>query len=667
MHSENCPSMNFREGSEALSVHSTVNSSILEEDLALSSSINATTDKTNEDTTTKFVFYEPGPQKVVYLNEETMDCNYSETTETPKKVKNFNNANNDVSSPELFNSDDEDNTNTTSRPFRRILSQPLQPPIVTPREVTQEERITQSDSYLLHRINKFLTGVPPPPRLTICQNDCSDFLTYIKQNKNLFWVDPWKNDKAPSEDAAINNVQKTNDEVNIKYPSPRARSLRNLTNAFDACDNSSSSALAIKSEASSDDFSQSLNKLILNNTEPNMVESMTGSELSLSSTSTNTASISTEIELNYKDTKSVTFNEKPKRHLAIYQTASETEIESISWPAAYKHRAQGIYYNRNKYIEEFENLTLKLCARYIHNETQSTCTSWFVKQIPTSTKKKSLLGKSPGKRLSHLARRRRTFSSANLQGMAEKKQLVLNLKKPMIRKGKSPRGKSPRGKNSRGKSPRSSTKKKLCRRLLMNSPSPCKSKLETSKRALFQSPTNVRAGPSKLSQMPSLSDSQKIKRALFPTPSKKNDNINDEMKKRKCEEELEGPRSKKPKSLSFDCPYNLENNKDSWTEKNSAVTVIKRSESLSQPVKTELSEVNRKKLLWAVNEALRSKGITLTHPKFKQYAMELARTVRRCMPDLENKHAVKRPGSTSDRMLKLAKHYVLLINDGKCE
>ena len=91
-------------------------------------------------------------------------------------------------------------------------------------------------------------------------------------------------------------------------------------------------------------------------------------------------------------------------------------------------------YNRSKTIEEFEGLTLKLCERYVGAETQSSCNIWFTKQAPASGKKQRSLARrnsaqSPGKRLSHLARRRRTFSSANLLGMADKKQqLVLNIK-----------------------------------------------------------------------------------------------------------------------------------------------------------------------------------------------------------------------------------------------
>ena len=69
--------------------------------------------------------------------------------------------------------------------------------------------------------------------------------------------------------------------------------------------------------------------------------------------------------------------------------------------------------------------------------------------------------------------------------------------------------------------------------------------------------------------------------------------------------------------------------------------------------------------MWAVAEALRTKGIGMGHPMFKQYAACLARTVRKFMPDLDNKNVPRKPGSTSDRMLKLAKRHVLLIIDAK--
>lgn len=90
-------------------------------------------------------------------------------------------------------------------------------------------------------------------------------------------------------------------------------------------------------------------------------------------------------------------------------------------------------YNRNKFSEDFENLRIKLCERYISSDTQSTCNVFFVKTRPGSARKKTLVarftnGVSPSKRLSHLARRRRTFSSANLQHFTEKKPFMVTVK-----------------------------------------------------------------------------------------------------------------------------------------------------------------------------------------------------------------------------------------------
>lgn len=167
---------------------------------------------------------------MVYLNEDTMDCSYAESSGTPKSKKTFNN---DVSSPELFESDDEDqNPNVSSRKFLRIHSQPALTS-VSPKKATTEQLVDKSDRFLLSRMNKFLTGIPPPPKHTICQSDCSDFLTQIRQNRQYFLLDPFKDDKASSED--------TTKALNVQNSMPRARSLRNLTTAFDACDQSNSS------------------------------------------------------------------------------------------------------------------------------------------------------------------------------------------------------------------------------------------------------------------------------------------------------------------------------------------------------------------------------------------------------------------------------------------
>ncbi|XP_011632742.1 uncharacterized protein LOC105424291 isoform X1 [Pogonomyrmex barbatus] len=581
-----------------------------------------------------------------------MDCcftnQYDNSTQNAETFPN-------VSSPEMFDSDTEsdiDNKNVNTLADDSTLA------MILPRELTQAELIAKSDSYMLARINKFLSGVPPPPRHTMCQSDCSDFLQHIYENRQLFYIEyPLTNGSLDSMENVKQMIIEASDR-NASYQCIKGTS-RNLTNILDVCN------LPASTEGTKLGLNNSSNdNLNIQHTVPKEIQSSVN-------TIKETVKIAPII-----DNLNISHEQSP----LLYHTIDEKKAKTLMWPQAYYHKFHGIHYNRSKTVEEFENLTVKLCERYIGAETQSTCNIWFSKQPPGSARKRSLLakrgnGQSPDKRLTHLTRRRRTFCSANLQGLglSNKRQLMIPIKKLTYKKGKSPRGKclrgkSPRGKSPRGKSPRSSAKKKVVRRLMLDESSPCKSKLETSKRALFQSPPSNHAGPSKLLGTNS-TDTQKIKRVLFSTPKKnefenmKQTLLKEESRKRKCEEELQGPRLKWVKSLSFDCTHELKNtSKIAWDRFSSSSILSKNDTSFNQG-KTELSDTHKKKLLWAVAEALRSKGIGMNHPKFKQYAANLARTIKKFMPDLENRNIPRKPGSTSDRMLKLAKHHVLFLID----
>lgn len=76
-------------------------------------------------------------------------------------------------------------------------------------------------------------------------------------------------------------------------------------------------------------------------------------------------------------------------------------------------------HNRSKESEDFEHLCTKYAARYVGAETASSCTVWSMMEANSATKRRNAKlrwgVKSPGRRLSHLARRRITFSSTNLQ------------------------------------------------------------------------------------------------------------------------------------------------------------------------------------------------------------------------------------------------------------
>lgn len=75
-------------------------------------------------------------------------------------------------------------------------------------------------------------------------------------------------------------------------------------------------------------------------------------------------------------------------------------------------------YNRGRISEEFEILCQKLQERYVGSETTSSCNIWFncdiSNKVSNITSRHRSTGHSPGRRLSHLARRRQTFCCANL-------------------------------------------------------------------------------------------------------------------------------------------------------------------------------------------------------------------------------------------------------------
>ncbi|EZA58297.1 hypothetical protein DMN91_005999 [Ooceraea biroi] len=583
-----------------------------------------------------------------------MDCCFADQYDNLQITETYSH----VSSPEMFDSDAENDVNNRNDcPLSDVDTLSA----TSPQKPSQAELVSKSDNHLLARVSKFLSGVPPPPKHTICQNDCSDFLQLIHENRRFFWVrSPLPSKSSGAKESATSPKQMATAEADSRSSSCQRGAPRDLTDAFNACDlpanDLDSAQLGIGSSNS-----DNLNARLSVPKETNKLTNVTKETI---------RPLATMDCLNVSD----------ERSPLLYYSLGETEAAALIWPEAYSHKFHGIHYNRSRSIEEFENLSVKLCERYVGAETQSTCNIWFSKQLSGSTRKRNLLakreiGQSPGKRLTHLAKRRKTFSSANLQGLSltDRRQLIVQIKKPMHKKGKSPRqGKSPRGKSPRGKSPRSSTKKKAARRLIMDGSSPRKSKLETSKRALFQSPPTD-AGPSKLlSSATGNKDTQKIKRVLFSTPRKESEledarptSLREESRKRKCEEELEGPRLKWPKSLSFDCTHELQNTSRTAWDRHSSSSILSKNETSFGQGRNELSDTHRKKLLWAVAEALRSKGIGMNHPKFKQYAAILARTIKRFMPDLENKNIPRKPGSTTDRMLKLAKHHVLLLVDAR--
>ncbi|XP_055843479.1 uncharacterized protein LOC129910219 [Episyrphus balteatus] len=266
------------------------------------------------------------------------------------------------------------------------------------------------------------------------------------------------------------------------------------------------------------------------------------------------------------------------------------------------------------------------------------------------------------------------------------------------------------------KTPSSSARKRLSFRFDITKPGPSR---ENSKRALFQSPAKqqrTQAAVLKPSVKPEIANRvEKSKRALF-SPDKPSQSSLSEfrsfsqasqssifggnlefsttLKRKRTDDDLDAtqnskkifrqetqsltPRSLKIKSQSFCVAAGSTNVMSSSTNKLQSKNTINTSNvnlsknSNGRPIMKAfsdttfntsnlLTENHRKKLLWAVSQALQSKQINVTHVNFKQFASVLARVVKRIFQE----YFMKINSSTSDTMLRLAKKYVCNVISGK--
>ncbi|XP_064543576.1 uncharacterized protein mi isoform X2 [Drosophila montana] len=129
-------------------------------------------------------------------------------------------------------------------------------------------------------------------------------------------------------------------------------------------------------------------------------------------------------------------------------THSLAEAQGMSWREVLGVRQHGLSYNLNKAAEQNEYLSLSVVERYVGAETATS----YVRS-PSSAKKRNMrmkmLTKSPGNRLSHLAKRRAIFSSANLATNSNKlnssigPQILLDKKKERNKRKATPKRKTP--------------------------------------------------------------------------------------------------------------------------------------------------------------------------------------------------------------------------------
>lgn len=386
------------------------------------------------------------------------------------------------------------------------------------------------------------------------------------------------------------------------------------------------------------------------------------------------------------------------------------------WPHILRDRCHGLNYNHSKAAEDTEALLMRYGQRYVGAETQSSCTVFeSVANTPSKRKANRLrwVNKSPGRRLSHLARRRITFSSANIQAassshsrqiMVDAKRFELLSRRVSPRKTKSPR-KSPRKALRRTKSvrktprktplkimptPSSSAKKRLAFKVLdhentapstssdsiVPSTSSAAIRASATKRALFQSPEkNITVTKMSRNSLPSTSNASGSpwkkstpKRALFMSPSKSmkdNDTNNKDCKRKRLDSEDDRGflGCKFARSISLQNEHQsgsrLSGGQMENTGRDQGLMRVK-SESLLNGTVVELSDHHKKKLQWAVYEALRSVNIRMDHENFRQYASVLARVTRRLLPTVAASNV-----GTSERMLRITKQHVYSVIKGK--
>lgn len=277
-------------------------------------------------------------ERLVYVNEDAMDCCYDESnTSTSAKLDVIQ----EVSSPEMFNSDSDDDdldNSKTSASFKGGRNKLFSLPTTnSPKPKTQQELIVQSDNNLLSRINRYLSGVPPPPKHTICQSDCSEFLVNIKKNAHLFLCNPLLETKETNSQLKTTTPNDVNKEENLINTSTTSifqtrvkNSSRNLSGAFDACD------------LSRDSETKSVSHTISTNSPVEIDSSCTESVDTSSIFTDKTSSISIATSTSHIVPNENSFTTLKTSDQSLFNTVNVNVAASMTWPEAYQHKCFGI-------------------------------------------------------------------------------------------------------------------------------------------------------------------------------------------------------------------------------------------------------------------------------------------------------------------------------------
>ncbi|XP_049858864.1 uncharacterized protein LOC126353809 [Schistocerca gregaria] len=323
------------------------------------------------------------------------------------------------------------------------------------------------------------------------------------------------------------------------------------------------------------------------------------------------------------------------------------DVLNTSWPQVKDCAFFDIQYNHGAVSEELDRQYQRLQERFVGRETASSCNPWFTtwNASKSSVRYQRSLGQSPGSRLSHLARRRQSFSSCNLQPASISGKLPGVMHRSAIER---------RVIMVDAKKEEKQQKHKINNRRLQRN-TICigedDSRLRSSRRALFQSPVDDKKVSSYLKPR---TESNNTKTDAWGGTTKlaenRSRNLNENFNingKRVMSDSQSHPR-KISRRLVFDASqpvghslsHNAEFNRHSsvsrqLSEKKSNSSYVNgshRSQVFTQPLsssqaasKSRISGTYKKKLLWAVAEALRRKGITMTHHLFHPCASSLTR------------------------------------------
>nr|XP_018902069.1 PREDICTED: uncharacterized protein LOC109033758 [Bemisia tabaci] len=355
----------------------------------------------------------------------------------------------------------------------------------------------------------------------------------------------------------------------------------------------------------------------------------------------------------------------------------ETEsYKSLLWPEVTRVTYFDVYYNLGNFSEELATLVDKFRERYVSSETNSS----FITQGPMLTgsakkraRRRAWGGYSPGRRLSHLAQRRRTFSSANLS------QFSTNANGRVILPGGSNNNKSAVSKKviMVDMKQKNAQKAKSTSRIKDVSRVVSKPNINQSKRALFQSPDQLTKNSGKKERMSKTTPnkSRTSKRALWPSSDKKNRRSAKKPTPKKTviedsDEEEERVINANGKRLSNEneagpCRKNCKKSLTFTSEHVSSVDVETKIKQPSEPLKSQippqqhkqLSQHHKQKMVWAVASSLKQCGINGSHELFRPAGTVLFKKCRQVwLQQLNNqKSQVKR--STSEQMFEIAIKY----------